>query len=516
MPDQLAACCINVFTARGAHSDVITSLMQQVLKTTDRVIAGTLVTGVRKRVERDQVDLARRVLEQLDHLDGVFNLVVDVLEHGVFNGEHTLFAQTGHVTAAGIKEHLQRVFLVDRHQLVTQRIVRRVQRQGQGNVDMLGKLIDHRYHAGGGQGHPALGNAIPQVIHHQMHGSNDIVEVQQRLTHAHHHHVGDGTVDGRRYAAKGFVGNPHLTDDFGGGEVAVEALLAGGAETAIQGTARLGRNTQGATLALRDIDGLDTAAGLYAHHPFTGAVAGDVLADHFGTANFGTGLELFAQGLADVRHRVEIVDAEVVNPLHDLTGTEALLPDRVEEFLHFLLSQPQQVGFTSRCNHEFTLHSSVKNDLASGYFGSCEEVRDFASGGCFRIGAMNSVGVDGVSEISADGAGSSFFRVGSAHQLTVQSDSVFTFQNLNDNRAGDHEGNQVAEETASAVLSVETFSFGLGQLLQLGSDNAQTGFFETSGDLADYVLGNGVRLDDGESTLNSHGETPEAVIEAKN
>ncbi|MNQ57557.1 hypothetical protein D3C85_717190 [compost metagenome] len=192
---------------------------------------------------------------------------------------------------------------------------------------MLGELIDHRHHAGGRQGHTALGNAVAQVVHHQMHGRDDVVEVQQRLTHAHHHHVGDGTVDGCRDAAKGFVGNPHLADDFGGGEVAVEALLAGGAETAIQGTACLGRNAQGAALALGNVNGLDAAAGRHAHHPLAGAVAGDVLADHFRTTDLSNSLELFAQGLADVRHGVEIIDAKVVNPFHYLTGTETLLPD---------------------------------------------------------------------------------------------------------------------------------------------------------------------------------------------
>lgn len=101
---------------------------------------------------------------------------------------------------------------------------------------------------------------------------------------------------------------------------------------------------------------------------------------------------------------------------------------------------------------------------------------------------MNSVGVDGFSEVSTDSAGSCFFRVGSAHQLTVQSDSVFAFQNLNNNRTGDHERNQVAEETTSAVLSVEAFSFSFGQLLEFRSYNLQAGFFETSGDLADDVF----------------------------
>lgn len=89
---------------------------------------------------------------------------------------------------------------------------------------------------------------------------------------------------------------------------------------------------------------------------------------------------------------------------------------------------------------------------------------------------MNGVGVDGFSEVSADGAWSSFFRVGSAHQLTVQSDSVFAFQNLNNNRTGDHESNQVTEETALFVLSVEAFGFGFGQLLQFRSNDAQPAF----------------------------------------
>src|SRR5207253_2991438 len=156
--------------------------------------------------------------------------------------------------------------------------------------------------------------------------------------------------------------------------------------------------------------------------------------------------------------------------------------------------------------------SLISQCLASGYFSSCEKVRDFASGSGFGVRTVHSVGVDGISEVSADGAGSSFFRVGSAHQLTVQSDSVFAFQNLNDNRTGDHESNQVTEETTSAVLSVKAFSFSFGQLLHFRSYNAQASFFETGDDLASHVFCNCVRLDDGESTLNSHGVTPETVI----
>jgi hypothetical protein len=56
------------------------------------------------------------------------------------------------------------------------------------------------------------------------------------------------------------------------------------------------------------------------------------------------------------------------------------------------------------------------------------------------------------------------------------------------------------------VLGVEAFGFGFGQLLDFRGNDFQASFFEAGGDLADYVLGNGVRLDDRESTLNSHGK----------
>lgn len=45
----------------------------------------------------------------------------------------------------------------------------------------------------------------------------------------------------------------------------------------------------------------------------------------------------------------------MVNPFHHLAGTEALLPNRVEELFHFRLGQTQQVDFASRCRHGFTL-----------------------------------------------------------------------------------------------------------------------------------------------------------------
>ena len=67
----------------------------------------------------------------------------------------------------------------------------------------------------------ALGDAETEVIHHQLHGRYHVGEVEQRLAHAHHHHVGDGTL-----ATHHFGGTPHLADDLGDFQVAVEPCWA--------------------------------------------------------------------------------------------------------------------------------------------------------------------------------------------------------------------------------------------------------------------------------------------------
>ena len=78
------------------------------------------------------------------------------------------------------------------------------------------------------------------------------------------------------HSARGFFGD--LVAFMISGPVVVQVLEG---ENAIA----LNRELMGAT------NPKEAAAGT-AHHPLTGAVGGNVLADHFGAANFGNGLEL--------------------------------------------------------------------------------------------------------------------------------------------------------------------------------------------------------------------------------
>src|SRR3546814_8722430 len=79
-------------------------------------------------------------------------------------------------------------------------------------------LVDHRHHARGRQRHPLVGQAVAEVVAHDAHRAHDVVEVHQRLAHAHHHHVGELALF-VRHVAQVLRGDPDLADDLGGGKV---------------------------------------------------------------------------------------------------------------------------------------------------------------------------------------------------------------------------------------------------------------------------------------------------------
>ncbi|KAG1240551.1 hypothetical protein G6F68_017549 [Rhizopus microsporus] len=124
-----------------------------------------------------------------------------------------------------------------------------MQRHRQRHVAFGRQAIDLRHQAGGRQGHALVGQAVAQVVTHHAHGAHDVVEIHQRLAHAHHHHVGEAA-HLVRHVAQVACGNPHLADDLGGGQVAVEALMPGRAKAAVHHPAGLAGNAE-ATCACR-------------------------------------------------------------------------------------------------------------------------------------------------------------------------------------------------------------------------------------------------------------------------
>ena len=133
-----------------------------------------------------------------------------------------------------------------------------------------------------------------------------------------------------------------------------------------------------------------------------------------------------------------------------------------------------------------------------------EEESDF-NGSCFRaVGAVNSVSVDRLSEVGSDGALGSLLRVGSAHEFTILHDGIFTFENLNLNGTGNHEVNQIFEEGAFTVNSVESFGFLAGKPLHFGSNNLEVVRFKAGVNLTDNVFGNCIGFNNLKCAFNSH------------
>ena len=139
------------------------------------------------------------------------------------------------------------------------------------------------------------------------------------------------------------LGEQHLADDLGGGEVAVEALLRGRAERAIEHAAHLRGDAQRAAIVLRDEDHLEGLARIGPQQPLARAVGRALLADDLGRADLGPLVELRAKGLGEVRHRVELALAALVHPAHELAGAERLAAQLLHERIQRRPFEAEQV-----------------------------------------------------------------------------------------------------------------------------------------------------------------------------
>ena len=320
--------------------------MQNVPKPPKGHFGDLFIAGSGERVKRNQVDLAGQITQQSGQLPGVFIAIINLVYQCIF---HCDFATVvGHfiqVAPCAVDKTLQRILAIDRHQLIAQLIVGRMQRDRQGDIGDIAKAIDFRDHSRGAQCYPALGEAVAIVVEHNIHSIDHIVEIHQRFAHTHHHHIGDLARVFQVELVKGFRGDPQLANNFRGGQVAVKALLAGGAETAVQCAANLGGDTEGSAIPLRDIDHFDTAAAIHSNQPFAGAIHRVLHTDNLWQGNFSHFAETGAQCLGDIGHLVNIGNTLLVYPLENLCSTEALLAQRLQKVTYTGSRKPQKVGF---------------------------------------------------------------------------------------------------------------------------------------------------------------------------
>src|SRR5690606_16586217 len=116
-------------------------------------------------------------------------------------------------------------------------------------------------------------------------------------------------------------------------------------------------------------------------------------------------------------------------PLSDgSTGTTGWRESASHPVVHRIqpgLPGRNQAGWLHSWNH-FRCHSAAVDVQAR------KEEGDFSGGGFSGIRAVHGIGIDAVSEVGADGAGSSLLRIGGAHQVAVLGDGAFTFEHLHE------------------------------------------------------------------------------------
>jgi hypothetical protein len=164
-------------------------------------------------------------------------------------------------------------------------------------------------------------------------------QVEERLAHAHEHHVRDAFVRTEHLAHA-----TDLIDDLGRGEVAREAHGARGAERAGERAPHLGRDAQRGAVVVGDQHGLDHGPVRRPEHGLARAVVRALKSDRLQGAHPPLTRQPLAQIAPEVRHLQGILDAARVEPGEDLLGAVGRLAAGRERRAQTLRIEVLQVG----------------------------------------------------------------------------------------------------------------------------------------------------------------------------
>ena len=218
----------------------------------------------------DEVHVEAAVADEGRETAGVGGGVVDAVEQQVLDEDPATSGVA--VPAARGKQVGDRPPVVDRHELRTGVVVRRVKRHGQANRErMMRQLGDPRHPAGRRDRDLARGQAQTVRVADSPAGLQDCGEVLEGLAHPHEDHIRDV---GRVPLGRG-RGERHLVHDLLVREVAPRAEPCRRAEPAPQRATHLARHADRPTPArVRDRHGLDPGAVARPERPLHGPVAG--------------------------------------------------------------------------------------------------------------------------------------------------------------------------------------------------------------------------------------------------
>ncbi len=205
-------------------------------------------------IQRDQVDVRVRgePAAQRCQFAGVAVAIVDPVDHRPLEAHATVLRIE--VALACVHEVCDRIPLVDRHQLVSQRVVGGVERHRKVDRQWtIRERTDPREDADRRNRDVSCGQ--PEIAVEALGCGPHRVEVGHRLAHAHEHDVADATLE-----LPGPLGGSHdLFDDLADGQVSREARLPRGAETTGHRATGLAAHTDRCPIGVQHQHGLDSA-----------------------------------------------------------------------------------------------------------------------------------------------------------------------------------------------------------------------------------------------------------------
>ena len=219
--------------------------------------------------------------------------IVHAIQQHIFKGDE-ITRRRREIALACRHQCGERIFLIDRYQHVSQLIVRCMQRYRQGHRTRLTQPVHRRYHARRAHRHAPPRQTISVIVEHDIQRGDDIIEISQRLAHAHHHHVADIALALRR-VAQGFIRHPKLTNNFRHRQIAVKALTPGRTKGAGQRAADLRRDAQSTAIVLGNEHRFHRIAGPGIDQPLDRAVGRTKFIAHLRRGNHGLLHEIFTQ-----------------------------------------------------------------------------------------------------------------------------------------------------------------------------------------------------------------------------
>ena len=133
--------------------------------------------------------MALLVLDQCRQRRRFLQIIIDTGNETVLKGQPS--SRLLKICMTGFQHIVQLIAVRHRHQSLSHLIIRRVEREGQGDGEpLISQLKDSRNNAAGGQCNVSLADVQPMLIRQQADKLHHIVIVIHRLSRTHDHHVG--------------------------------------------------------------------------------------------------------------------------------------------------------------------------------------------------------------------------------------------------------------------------------------------------------------------------------------